>query len=97
LSDYQTAFTILWQHATAQASPASPFEIDEVVSAVATALKTSPEAARRLIGGLLLELGRMPEGRRFFIREGNAVVPSHAFLAAVKTTESPLDAYPYEL
>jgi hypothetical protein len=97
MSDYQTTFTILWQHAAGQAKPGSPFEIDDVAPAAATALKVSPEAARKLIGGLLLELDRLPEGKRFFRREGNAIVPLPAFLAAVKTTTSPLDAYPYEL
>jgi hypothetical protein len=97
MSDSQTVWSILWDHASQGASIGSPFEIDEVLPEVCSALGISEEAARKLISGLLVELDRMPAGRQFFRREGNAVVPLQGFFRAVKEGVKPLDAYPYEL
>jgi hypothetical protein len=97
VSDSQTAWSALWSHAAKGANPNSPFEIDEVVPVAASALGVKPEKARKLIGGLLTELARLPEGKRFFTREGNAVVPLPEFRTALDAGTPPLDAYPYEL
>ncbi len=97
MSDSQTAWTILWNHAAGMATPGAPFEIDEVSPAVAAALKISDPEARHLISGLLTELDRMPEGKRYFTREGNAVVPLVGFARDRESAVSPIDAYPYEL
>jgi len=97
MSDNQTVWTILWQHAAALDPPGAAFEIDDVVPAVRKALQVSDDQARRLIGGLLVELDRLPEGRRFFSREGNAVVPLAGFFRSKDQVTHPVDAYPYEL
>lgn len=97
MSDSQTAWTVLWNHAASMTTPGAPFEIDEVAPAVALELKIGDPEARHLIAGLLTELDRMPEGKRYFRREGNAVVPLPSFTRARAGTSSPLDLYPYEL
>ena len=97
MSDHQTIWTILWNHAARQPTPDAPFEIDEVVPAVVAALEVSDPHARRLIGGLLTELDRLPDGEQFFAREGNAVVPLSEFLKAKDQGTAPIDLYPYEL
>jgi hypothetical protein len=97
MSDNQAVWTVLWTHAASSPNPSAPFEIDDVLPAVAAALKVSEAEAEGKIGMLLTELGRLPEGRRFFAREGNAVVPLPAFLRARGTVARPVDAYPYEL
>jgi hypothetical protein len=93
MSDSQTVWKILWEHAAA----GEPFEIDEVVPAVTATLKVSAPEARGLIGGLLTELDRLPDGHQYFTREGNAVVPLPAYSRARQASSSPLDVYPYEL
>jgi hypothetical protein len=90
-------WTILWRRAMDGSSPGAPFEIDEAAPAVAEALRITAEEARKLIGSLLVELDRLPEGERYFTREGNAVVPLPEFLEASAAHADPLDAYPYEL
>jgi hypothetical protein len=97
MSDSQTVWSILWDHASKSATVGSPFEIDEVLPEVCRALGVSEAAARKLISGLLVELDPMPAGRQFFGREGNAVVPLQGFFQALKEGVKPLDAYPYEL
>ncbi|MCA1685190.1 MAG: hypothetical protein LC745_04245 [Planctomycetia bacterium] len=97
MSDSQTAWTMLWDRAARGLVPGSPFEIGEAAPDVARALKISDADARKLIGGLLTELDRMPEGRRYFAREGDAVVPLPEFKTAHNGSGSALDAYPYEL
>ncbi len=97
MSDSQTAWKILWDHASKDSPPGSPFEIDEVTAAVAGATKVSEAEARRVVGSLLGELDRLPEGRRYFTREGEAVVPLPEFLKARTGTSDPLELYPYEL
>jgi hypothetical protein len=97
MSDTQTAWTILWRRALGGSNPGAPFEIDEAAPAVAAALKVTAEEARALIGNLLSELDRLPEGERYFTREGNAVVPLPEFLSASAAHTDPVDAYPYEL
>jgi hypothetical protein len=97
MSDNQTVWTILWERAAADASPGTPFEIDEVVPTVAESLKVSEDKARRLINRLLGELERLPDGHQFFTREGNAVVPLSGFLLARGRVSHPVEMYPYEL
>lgn len=97
MSDSQTAWSILWDHASKGPKPDAPFEISEVSPAVSKALNISDPEARHLISGLLTELDRMPDGKRYFRREGNAVVPLPSFLRAQASSVAPLDAYPYEL
>ena len=97
MSDSQTAWKIVWQHAAKAPTPDAPFEIDDVVPAVADALGTPKDKARHLISDLLVELSRLPDGRQFFTREGNAVVPLPEFVKSVGRVDNPLDAYPYEL
>lgn len=97
MSDNQTVWSVLWRHANALPTPGAPFEIDDVVPAVASALKLDPDNARRKVGTLLVELSRLPEGRQYFAREGNAVVPLSRFLKARDAFADPVDAYPYEL
>jgi hypothetical protein len=97
MSDNQTIWTLLWNHAATSPKPEAPFEIDDVVPAAVGALKVSEDEARKAIGLLLAELARLPEGRRYFTREGNAVVPLPGFLRARDEVARPVDAYPYEL
>ena len=97
MSDNQTVWTILWKRAAAGSVQGTPFEISEVVPSVTKALSISEDKAKHLISGLLTELGRLPEGDRFFTREGNAVVPLPEFTVAHGGTGSALEAYPYEL
>lgn len=94
MSDTQTAWAMLWDHAC---KADGPFEIEEVVPALATKLGKPEEEARRLITFLLGEMERMPDGREFFALEGKAVVPLPEFSAACACGEKPLEAYPYEL
>lgn len=97
MSDSQTVWKILWDRAAKDPRPGAPFEIEEVAPAVAAARAISEAEARRIIGGLLGELDRMPEGRQYFTREGNAVVPLPEFLRDLSDTPDPLALYPYEL
>ncbi|MEO6810362.1 MAG: hypothetical protein ABI353_14695 [Isosphaeraceae bacterium] len=84
----------LWDRACADPSP---FEFDEVVPDLAKQRGLSPEQALKTCDLLLKELERLPEGKRFFRREGNAVVPLPEFLAATKGQQAARDAYPFEL
>ncbi len=98
MSDSQTAWTILWNHAATRGAHADAFEIGEVTPALARALAISePDAQRCVVSTLLSELGRMPEGRQYFAREGNAVVPLPELTRAISQSQTPLDVYPYEL
>jgi L-alanine-DL-glutamate epimerase-like enolase superfamily enzyme len=97
MSDNQTVWMILWRRALKSADPRAPFEISEVVPQVAAALHLKEEQATKLVGGLLTELARLPEGKRFFRREGNAVAPLPEFAAVPKDPQDELAAYPYEL
>ena len=97
MSENQTVWTMLWNHAAAQPTPGSPFEIGDIVPAVAAALHAPEAQALALVSQLLDELGRLPEGRQFFAREGNAVVPLSRFLQVSRTVTRPVDAYPFEL
>lgn len=97
MSDNQTVWSVLWNHAADRVPPGAPFEIDDVVPAVASELKVSADEARGKIALLLTELGRLPEGRQFFACEGNAVVPLSGFLRAAGKVARPIEAYPYEL
>ena len=74
-----------------------PFEIEEIVPDLAGSLMVSEAEAKSTIEFLLSELERLPAGRSFFEREGNAVVPLPEFLTLVNRPGSFLDAYPYEL
>src|SRR5258708_310227 len=97
MSENQAVWMILWKRALSSTDPRAPFEISEVVPQVMTTLKVTDEQATRLVGGLLTELSRLPEGKRFFRREGNAVVPLAEFAAVPKDQQAELAAYPYEL
>lgn len=94
MSDSQTIWAILWGRA---AREKGPFEIDEVAPEVAKALGEPESNAKRQIGFLLEELNRMPDGKQFFIEEGEAAVPLPEFFEAVARGVSPGDAYPFEL
>jgi hypothetical protein len=97
MSDTQTVWMILCRRAAGGPSPGQPFEIEEVTPAVAEALKLPEDRARKLVDLLLGELLRLPEGRRYFRREGNAVVPLPEFAQVPADENGRLDAYPYEL
>jgi hypothetical protein len=97
MSDTQTIWLILWRRALQNANPRDPFEIAEVVPDVVEALKVPERDATRLVSGLLTELERLPEGGRYFRREGNAIVPLPEFASVHKDPDSELRAYPYEL
>ena len=92
MSVSQTAWAVLWDHAAN-----GPFEISEVSPTVAKALNISEKDASKLIGGLLTELGRLPDGERFFAQEGNAVVPLPAFTKAKAGGLQAAGLYPFEL
>jgi len=57
MSDTQTAWQMLWEHA---AETAGPFEVAEIAPAVARKLGKSEAEARRLIVFLLSEVQRLP-------------------------------------
>lgn len=97
MSDSQTAWSVLWNRASQGANPREPFEISEVAPELAGTLNVSEKDAARLIGLLLGELGRLPQGKRFFRLEGNAVAPLPEFAKALHDKVPPLQAYPYEL
>ena len=94
MSDSQTIWAILWDHAKAAKGP---FEIDDVLPDAAKALGKSGASLQRQVTSLIDELDRMPEGRQYFETEGNAAVPLPEFFAAVAQGKSPTDTYPYEL
>ena len=96
MSDTQTVWMILWQHTLQQGAP-RPFEISEAVGEVEKALQVSDRDAERLISALLKELERMPEGKQYFRREGNAVVPLPEMSRVAQEPNAELAAYPYEL
>jgi hypothetical protein len=87
---------ILWRHAFRN-DRAAPFEISEVAPEVEKTLQVDDRNAERLVGGLLKELERMPEGKQYFRREGNAVVPLPELLTVPRDPGSEFAAYPYEL
>jgi len=97
VSDYQTLWTILCHRALSGPNPAQPFEISEVVPEVAKALLVTNPQAERMVAMLLGELGRLPDGRQYFTREGNAVVPLPEFAVITADPAAELAAYPFEL
>jgi hypothetical protein len=97
VSDNQAIWTILCQHAAAGQPPNAPFEIGDVTPVVAQTLSVPEGRARKLVETLLAELARMPEGRNYFRREGDAVVPLPEFAGVSHDPKAMLDAYPYEL
>jgi hypothetical protein len=97
MSDTQTVWMILWKRATQSPHPRDPFEIAEVVPEVCKTLNVNDRDAAGLVGGLLKELERLPEGKRYFTREGDAILPLPEFAALPKDPESEFAAYPYEL
>lgn len=94
MSDAQALWLIIWNRAGADPSP---FELDEVAPELSRQRDLSPEQASRTCDLLLKELERLPEGKQFFRREGNAVVPLPEFLAATNSRQDARDAYPFEL
>jgi hypothetical protein len=97
MSDYQTIWTILCRRALSGPNPDQPFEISEVVPDVAKALQVTNPQAERMVAMLLGELDRLPDGRQFFTREGDAVVPLSEFAAVTADATAELAAYPFEL
>jgi hypothetical protein len=97
MSDSQTVWTLLWNHALRSPRPRQPFEIDEVLPELVAVVHLDEAEARRLVLTLLKELARLPEGKRFFTLEGNAVVPLGEFVEASRNPQPPLAFYPYEL
>lgn len=94
MSDTQSVWLELWHRATADPAP---FEIADAAPQVASALGTEPQHAERMISGLLKELERLPDGKQFFTREGNAVVPLPEFFRCKHDDETALAFYPFEL
>lgn len=94
MSDSQTAWKILCDWAGRRHGP---FEISEVARAVAEALKVKPAKAERVISSLLKELDRLPEGRQYFRREGNAVVPLPELPPAAQDADKAARLYPFEV
>ena len=97
MSDYQTVWRVLCRHALAGPIPGQSFEISEVVPEVARALQVTCRQAERMVAMLLGELGRLPDGRQYFAREGNAVVPLPEFAGVTADVTAELAAYPFEL
>ena len=97
MSDYQTLWTILCRRALSGPKPVQPFEISEVVPEVAKALHMTNQQAERMAAMLLGELARLPDGRQYFTREGNAVVPLPEFARITANPAAELAAYPFEL
>ena len=93
MSDSQQAWDVLWSHA--RANP-DPFEIDEVVPAVASRIGSDEDKARQVVTFLLGEADRLPDGERFFRVEGRAVVPLPEFTEAVSRGVGPIESYPFE-
>lgn len=73
------------------------FEIEETLSRISEDLSISTVEARREVDFLLDELSRLPEGRQYFEREGDAVVPLPEFQALPESRAARLQAYPFEL
>ena len=94
MSDSQTIWSILWDHARTENGP---FEIDDVVPAVAKALGMADASAHRAITSLIDELDRMPDGRQYFDTCGDAAVPLPEFREAVAKGKAAAETYPYEL
>jgi hypothetical protein len=93
-SEWQTLFALLWETA---AKVRGPFEIAEVVPEGARRLGQPGGTVEREVRFLLTELGRMPEGRRYFAVEGDAAVPLPEFDRAPAGPGAARDAYPFEL
>ena len=84
MTDSQTIWAILWDHARAENGP---FEINDVVPSVARAIGQPEKAASHAIASLIEELDRLPEGEQYFDLEGNAAVPLPEFFAAREAGE----------
>jgi hypothetical protein len=93
-SEWQALFALLWETA---ARVRGPFEIAEVVPEGARRLGQTDGTVGREIRFLLAELERLPEGKRYFTVEGNAVVPLPEFRATPPGPDAARDAYPFEL
>jgi hypothetical protein len=94
MSDTQTIWMVLWEHAT---KVAGPFELADVLPEIARTLKVSEQDARRETALLLKELDRLPRGRKYFRVEGNAVAPLPEFQASPKDADTAQARYPFEL
>jgi hypothetical protein len=94
MSDSHALWLLLWDRAR---SDPSPFELAEVAPELARQRGRSPEQALKTCSLLLKELERLPEGKRYFRREGDAVVPLPEFLAAANSRQAATDVYPFEL
>jgi hypothetical protein len=94
VSEWQTVWMVLWDRV---AGDPNPFEIAEIAPEVARRLNFKPEAAVHEVATLLEELARLPDGERFYRREGNAVVALPELIEARRRGKPPLDVYPFEL
>lgn len=96
MSEYQTLWMILCHRALSGPKPGQPFEISEVVPDVAKALLVTNPQAERMVAMLLGELDRLPDGRQYFTREGNAVVPLPEFASLTTDPAAEVADYPFE-
>jgi len=94
MSEWTTTWEVLWNQA---AIDPRPFEISQVAPEAARKLGVAPDAAEREISFLLVELSRLPEGQRYFRREGNAVVALPELITAQEQGRTAQDAYPVEV
>lgn len=93
-SEWQTLFGLIWETATRERGP---FEIATLIPEAARRLGQPPPRVEREIAFLMAELERLPEGRRFFTVEGNAIVPLAEFNRAPTGPDAAATAYPFEL
>ena len=96
MSESQTVWMILSRRAL-RSERTESFEISEILPEVEKSLGVDEGTAQRFVAGLLTELERMPAGKQYFRREGNAVVPLPELSAIPRDPESEFAAYPYEL
>ncbi len=94
MTECQHAWAVVWDHA---AATSGPFEIADVVPAVAVKAGLDEDQARRTIELIVGEAHRLPEGQQFFCVEGSAIVPQGEFFDAILRGVSAADAYPFEL
>lgn len=93
MSDSKKVWMILWNRA---AEDPTPFEISDAGPDVAEHVNMTLPAAIHKIAFVLQELSRMPDGRQYFVREGDAVVPLPEFLDSDKDAATAEAAYPFE-
>lgn len=97
MSESHRVWMLIWEYAAVCGNGREPFEVDEVVPAICSALSASEREARSHATFLLHQLQRLPEGSRYFELEGNAVVPLDEYVLAPKDSEAAAKTYPFEL